>query len=56
MMGVLLAFTVCIAAVHSDDPFDPDRLDQFGRELEDLRDRLKLPGMAVAIVKDQQVV
>ena len=50
MMGVLLAFTVCIAAVHSDDPFDP------GRELEDLRDRLKLPGMAVAIVKDQQVV
>jgi len=56
MIGMLLALTVCIAALHSDDSFDPDRLDRFSGELEDLRNRLKLPGMAAAIVKDQQVV
>lgn len=56
MICVLLAFTVCVAAVHSADPFDSDSLDQFGRELEDLRNKLELPGMAAAIVKDQEVV
>jgi hypothetical protein len=44
MIGSLLAFTVCITALHSDDSFDPGRFDRFGRD------------MAEAIVKDQQVV
>ena len=56
MIGVLLVLTVCIAAVHADGSIDPDRLERLSRELEELRNRLKLPGMAAAIVKEQQIV
>lgn len=44
MIVMLLALTVFVTAVHGADPFDPDRLDQFGREPEDLRSRIELPG------------
>ena len=56
LIGVALALAVCIVTVHSTDLFDPDDFDQFGRKLEDLRTRLKLPGMAAVILKGQKVV
>jgi CubicO group peptidase (beta-lactamase class C family) len=54
---LLLSFSVFVAAVgYSGDPADQDQLDLFGRELEDLRGKLRLPGMAAAIVKNRKVV
>src|ERR1041384_5346264 len=51
---VFAAFVVGLSA--SSIAQDPGRLAKFEADVEKLRQRLKIPGMAVAIVKDQKLL
>jgi CubicO group peptidase (beta-lactamase class C family) len=51
-----MALSVCASAAFADASLDRDQLIRFGIDLEKLRDKLRLPGMAAVILKEQKIV